>query len=53
MTVLRGEAGGKMLNDLLSSFLKSYADPKSSDSAVDLLGDLIGLSGTDHTATAI
>jgi hypothetical protein len=49
MTVLRGEPGGKMLNDLLSSFLSSYADPKSSDSAVDLLGDLIGLSGTAHT----
>lgn len=53
MTVLRGEPGGKMLNDLLSSFLRSYADPKSSDSAVDLLGDLIGLSDTDLTPPAL
>lgn len=52
MTVFRGESGGKMLNDLLSSFLKSYADPKSSDSAVDLLGELTELSGTNHTPSA-
>lgn len=53
MTVLRGEPGGKMLNDLLSSFLRSYADPENSDLAVHLLGDLMGLSGTDTAPTAI
>lgn len=37
MTVHRGEPGGEVLQALITTFLKAYADPEQSDSAVGQL----------------
>jgi len=50
MTVQRNEPGGEMLRTLISAFMSAYAQPTSSDEAMDILGNLVAIPAASHRA---
>ncbi len=50
MTVQRNEPGGEVLRTLISAFMSAYAQPASSDQAMDILRNLVAIPAASHRA---